>query len=144
MPVGDAVIQGRLRACTLLGLALMLGGCAGVAAMKEGERLETEGNVAPANHRAEIVALMRNYLNDPTHVRGAFLSEPSIREFGNNRRYAVCLRYNARKDGGQYAGSKDSVVIFWRGRLDRIVDQGREQCKDATYQPFPELERMTR
>jgi hypothetical protein len=133
----------RTLAATVV-LSLGLGACAGVQAMREGERLEKEGNLPPTNARGEIVALMRTYLNDPTNVRGAFVTEPAIRELGNNNRYAVCLRYNARDSSGRYAGSKDSIVTFWQGRLDRIVDNARERCKDAAYQPFPELERMTR
>jgi hypothetical protein len=35
-------------------------------------------------------------------------------------------------------------VLFRDGRLDRIVDNPRETCKDAAYQPFPELEQLTR
>ena len=60
-------------------------------------------------------------------------------------RSSVCLRYSARKTDGQYAPSKDSLVVFRDGRLDRIVDtprELREACKDAVYQPFPELERL--
>ena len=43
-----------------------------------------------------------------------------------------------------YAGSKDSLVLFREGRLESMIDNAREQCKDASYQPFPELERLTR
>jgi hypothetical protein len=55
-----------------------------------------------------------------------------------------CVRYNAKSSDGQYSGSKDSVVTFRSGRLDRIIDNAREQCKDAAYVRFPELERMSR
>ena len=87
---------------------------------------------------------MRTYLNDPTGVRDAFISEPALRTFENAERYTVCLRYTARKSDGQYAASKDSLVMFREGRLDRVVDAAREACKDAAYQPFPELEHLTR
>jgi hypothetical protein len=36
------------------------------------------------------------------------------------------------------------MVLFRDGRLDRLVDNAKEQCKDAAYQPFPELEHMSR
>ncbi len=142
-----------MRALTLLlALALTLGGCAGIEAMKEAERSDAEANIVPANYRSEIVALMRTYLNDPTNVRGAFVTEPVIKPVGGGlNRYSSCLRYNAKKTGGQYAGSRDNVVIFSRGKLERLIDREqrtpesiREQCKDAAYLPFPELERMTR
>src|SRR5687767_2980723 len=76
-------------------------------------------SVFPQNYRAEIVALMRSYLNDPTGVRDAFVSEPSQRTIDGSSRYAACVRYNAKKGGGQYAGSRDSMVLFRGGRLDR-------------------------
>ena len=57
----------------------------------------------------------------------------------------VCLRYTARKGYGQpYAASKDSLVLFREGRLDRIIDAAKEACKDAAYQPFRELEQLKR
>jgi len=71
-------------------------------------------------------------------------NSPALKDFDNASRYAVCVRYNARKGNGQYAGAKDSLVLFRNGRLDRMVDNGREACKDAAYQPFPELEKLTR
>jgi hypothetical protein len=88
---------------------------------------------------------MRTYLNDPTGVRDAFISEPALRTLEHADRYVLCLRYTARKPGGrEYAASKDSLVVFRDGRLDRIVDNARETCKDAAYQPFGELERLSR
>jgi hypothetical protein len=98
----------------------------------------------PVSYKADIVAFMRTDLNDPTGVRDAYISEPALRTLENIERYTVCLRYNARRSNGQYAGSKDSLVLFREGRLDRIVDNARERCKDAAYQPFPDLERMQR
>jgi hypothetical protein len=107
-------------------------------------RNQEANKTPPRDHKADIVAFMRSYLNDPTRVRGAFLSEPGLRTIDNADRYASCLRYTARKADGQYAASKDSLVLFRDGRLDRVIDNAREQCKDAAYQPFPELERITR
>src|SRR4051812_17659403 len=54
----------------------------------------------PANYRADILAFMHTYLNDPTGVRDAFISEPELRTLENFERYTVCLRYTARKSGG--------------------------------------------
>lgn len=103
-------------------------------------------SVYPQNYRTEIVALMRTYLNDPTGVRDAFVSEPAQRAIDGADRYASCVRYNAKKSGGGYAGSRDSMVLFRAGRLDRIMDSefARAQCKTAKYAPFPELQQMSR
>lgn len=144
---GQAVTDDRTRTnalCWLLpALAIALGGCNSDLQYARA-RNEAANKTAPVNYRDDIVGFMRTYLNDPTRVRGAFVSEPALRTLELNDRYAACLRYNARKSDGQYAGSKDSLVLFRDGRLDRVVDNAREQCRDAAYQPFPELERMTR
>jgi hypothetical protein len=98
----------------------------------------------PVNYRAELLAFMRTYLNDPTGIRDAAVSEPEIKTFDSNNRYLSCLRYTARRAAGQSASPRESLVLFLDGRLDRIVDNAREFCKGAAYQPFPELERLTR
>jgi hypothetical protein len=38
---------------------------------------------------------------------------------------------------------REHLVIFLAGKLDQM-GVTREQCKDAAYEPFPELERLTR
>jgi hypothetical protein len=124
-------------------LAAALAGC-NSDWIRSRERAEEIYGTAPTNYRADILAFMRTYLNDPSGVRDAFISEPSKRTLDNVERYTVCLRYNARKAPGQYAGSKDSLVLFREGRFDHIVDNAKEQCKDAAYQPFPELEHLSR
>ena len=44
---------------------------------------------------------------------------------------------------GAYTGVRDHLAIFLAGKLDQM-GVTREQCKDAAYEPFPELERLTR
>ena len=110
------------------------------------DRAITANTTPPGpSYKAEVVAFMRTYLNDPTGVKDAFISEPALRTLENVDRYSLCLRYTARKGPGQpYATSKDSLVLFREGRLDRIIDAAREACKDAAYQPFRELEQLKR
>jgi hypothetical protein len=124
-------------------VAFTLAGC-NSEWLRDQERSKQANTAPPISYKADIVAFMRTYLNDPTGVRDAFVSEPALRTIDNFDRYTVCLRYNARKSGGQYAGSKDSLVLFRDGRLDRIVDNARERCKDAAYLPFQELEHLSR
>lgn len=129
----------------LLGVLLAIGlaGCS--SEWQRNRDLATRQNTTPPiSYRSDITAFMHTYLNDPTGVRDAAVSEPALKDFDNASRYVVCVRYNARKSSGQYAGAKDSLVLFRDGRLDRLVDNARETCKDAAYQPFPELERLTR
>jgi hypothetical protein len=108
------------------------------------ERSNEAHTTRPVNYRTDIVAFMRTYLNDPTGIRDAAVSEPELKTFNSVNRYVACLRYTARKSSNQSGGQRDSLVLFLDGRLDRIVDNAREFCKDAPYKPFPELERLTR
>ena len=110
------------------------------------DRAITANTTPPGpSYKAEVVAFMRTYLNDPTGVKDAFISEPALRSLESVDRYSLCLRYTAHKGPGQpYAASKDSLVLFREGRLDRIIDAAREACKDAAYQPFRELEQLKR
>ena len=126
-----------------LALLLLLCGCNSdwIAAR---DRTAQVNAAPPVNYRAEIVALMRTYLNNPARVRDAYVSEPELRTLDNISRYMVCVRYNARNASGQYTGSKDSLVTFSQGRLENIIDSARGQCRDAAYQPFPELEAIAR
>ena len=130
----------------ILVVPLLVAGCSSDWMYQQESSLQAH-SVFPQNYRAEIVALMRTYLNDPTGVRDAFVSEPIQRTVEGINRYTSCVRYNAKKVGGQYAGSRDSMVLFRGGRLERIVDNemvARGQCKDAAYTPFPELQQMAR
>jgi hypothetical protein len=142
-PVIRPVIKVSDLRLLLVSISLMLAGCSSDW-MHARELSEQQNSVVPTDYKADIVAFMRTYLNDPQRVRAAFASEPQKRTIDNVDRYVVCLRYNARNSSGRYAGSKDSLVLFRSGRLDLIVDNARERCKDAAYKPFPELERMSR
>jgi hypothetical protein len=141
LPITAAII--RENGLAMILAALVLAGCSSDWTRRR-ERSDEVYLTAPANYRADIMAFMRTYLNDPRGVRDAFLSEPSKRTLEGVERYVACLRYNPRKSNGQYAGSRDNMVLFAEGRLDRVVDNPvvKELCKDAAYQPFPELERV--
>ena len=133
---------GRIAAVLVLSLAMA--GC-NSEWLASRERAAVEGRAVPGpGYKTDVLALMRTYLNDPTGVRDAFISVPALKPLENTERYVSCLRYSARKDGGQYAPSKDSLIVYRQGRVDHIVDNAREVCKDAAYEPFPELERLTR
>jgi len=109
---------------------------------------DRSNTTAPQNYKAEILALMRNYLNDPTQVRDAYISDPVIKQIDGGNRYIVCMRYNAKKSDGKYAGSKDVIATFREGRLNHLIDppsrEARDQCKDVPMQPFTELQKLTR
>jgi hypothetical protein len=112
--------------------------------------LATDPNSYPTNYKAEIIAYLRTYLNDPSGVRGASIAEPELRTIPGapptptTQRYMVCLRFNAKDSTGKYEGSRDRMVAFLAGRLDTLVPAQKEQCANANWQPFPELEKLKR
>lgn len=98
----------------------------------------------PNNYRAEILAFMKSYLNNPVGVRDAVMAEPVQRTVGGRLRYVSCLRFSARHSDGAYAPPRERAILFVDGRLDRIVENAGEPCAGATYAPFPDLEKLTR
>ena len=128
-------MQGRL---LIAGLLLLLGGCGGRVSDS------TIVNIEPVNYKEDTLAFLRTYLNDPTGIREAAISPPVLKTVGGQTRYAACLRFNAKKSNGEHAGSKDRMAVFISGRFDRLVETVGDQCKEAVYQPFPELERLSR
>ena len=144
--------RARMRALALLmagSVAVALGGCAtetGPSASELKARWDAE-NVYPQGYRQDLLAFLRTYLNDPSHVRSASVSQPQLKYIGPGDRYVACVRYNARNSDGKYVGSKDGAAVYVAGKLDRFLDTPkdvRELCKEVAFVPFPELERLTR
>jgi hypothetical protein len=98
----------------------------------------------PSNYRAELLAFMRTYLNNPVGVRDATMAEPVMREVSGKMRYISCLRYSARESDGSYQEPRERAVLFVNGRLDRLIEKGGELCTGVALAPFPEMEKMTR
>src|SRR5579872_2587001 len=149
MPQATGGSVWTLKGAMLL-LALGLGGCAhgsglGGAAAEN----DPDINVYPANYKPDIVAAMRAYLADPTGIRDAGIAEPALKTVGGNLRYVVCLRFNAKKRGAEYAGTKELSAVFVAGRFDRFAeipkgehDDERDRCAGAAYAAFPELGKL--
>jgi hypothetical protein len=98
----------------------------------------------PGNYRAELLAFMKTYLNNPVGVHDAAMAEPVMRDVNGKMRYISCLRYSARESDGSYREPHESAVLFVNGRLDRMIEKGGELCAGVAFAPFPELEKMTR
>lgn len=137
------------RAVQALGFcaSLALSGCAGLGGDSDAppvaETIETTPT-PPVNARAEILAFLRSYLNDPGDVRDAAISDPFQRAVGGRNRFVVCVRYNARNADHVYAGARDRLAVFVRGRFDQLLENTQGACAAATYRPFPELEKLGR
>lgn len=98
----------------------------------------------PDNYRAELLAFMRTYLNNPVGVHDATMAEPVQRTIGGRLRYVSCLRFTPRESDGSYRDSRERAIVYVNGRLDRIVENASDTCAGAVYAPFPDLEKMTR
>jgi hypothetical protein len=128
---------------------VVLGGCTTEVGPSTAElKAKWEGeNVFPQAYRQDLLAYLRTYLNDPSQVRGAAVSQPQLKYIGPGDRYVACVRYNARNTDRKYQGSKDGAAVYVAGKLDRFFDTPkdvRELCKDVAFAPFPELEKLTR
>jgi len=99
-------------------------------------------NQFPANYKDEILNTMTTALDDPSNVRGAYISDPVIQRAGTEERYIVCVRSDSRDASKQYTGSKDRIGYFYAGHLNQLVEATKEQCGNAAYKPFPELEKV--
>jgi hypothetical protein len=142
-------VSGRLvmigRSVAALGVALAVSACAGLGG---GENIPytAASSLAvqpyPVNYRADLLAFMRTYLNDPRSVRNAAIAEPVQREIGDKQRYVACLRYTATGQGD--AGGGERAALYLDGRFERLIEKARELCAGATYVPFPEMEKLTR
>src|SRR3954469_3623279 len=91
----------------------------------------------PDNYRAEILAFMRTYLNDPRGLRDAAMAEPVQRTVGGRLRYVSCLRFTPRESDGSYRELRERAVLFVDRRLDRLVEDGSGICACAFFRPFP-------
>ncbi len=146
---------GLLGVLLIIGLAVSLMGCGSVRSREEREALI---NIYPDNYRADLLAALHTYVSDPTGIRDAYVSDPTISPIGRQTRYAACVRFNARNSNGRYVGTRDVLAVFVAGRFDQFIDAStplgpaneanptfvKELCSAAEYKRFPELEAMRR
>jgi hypothetical protein len=134
------------RAGLPLAVMLLLGACSGhhLGFGHDGD----DGGVHafPDHYKADIVAAMHAYLNDPSGIRDASVSEPMLKSVPGGTRYVVCLRFNGKQNNGTYAGQRQIAAVFLAGRFDDFLEPtvAREPCNEVAYTPFPELEKLQR
>lgn len=124
-------------------VAALLGACAHHQPVVPGD---STVNTYPANFKADILGAMHAYLDDPTGIRDAAISDPVIKPVGGTTRYTACLKFNGKRNGSKdYAGSKEIAAVFQVGRFDRFIDTAKDMkdiCAGVSYAPFPELEKL--
>lgn len=128
----------------VLALMVLCAGCGKYEGTYTQATVTGEANILPTNYRADVLAFLRTWLNDVSNVRDASISEPVLKQAGRVERYIVCIRFNAKNSTGKYEGTKERMIVFLAGKLDTMVDVRRDECAGVKYQPFPELERLSR
>ena len=83
-----------------------------------------------------------SYLVDPTKIRDASISEPTLKPVGASTHYVSCVRYNPRDSSGKYEGNTERMALFLGGRLNQFLPATPEACRGAVYQRFPEAEAL--
>ena len=66
------------------------------------------------------------------------IAEPALKPVGPSQHYVVCVQFNPR---GQIKTTK--AAVYLSGQMTQFIDATPEQCADAVYQPFKELEAAT-
>lgn len=108
--------------------AVALGGCT------HKEQQVVDPNALPTNYRSTLVAFLRQSLTNRADFRGAMVSEPALKPVGDSQHYIVCIQFNPRSQ------IKTKAAVFLSGQMTQFIDASPEQCADAVYSPFKELD----
>ena len=145
--IGFGVLGKILSRAAILLLPIALAACASSDESKSVTYTDDRGvsnQPFPNNYRAEILAFMKSYLNNPVGVKDAAMADPVQRSIGGRLRYVTCLRFTARETDGSYREPRERAVLFVDGRLDRVIENASEPCAGLAFAPFPDLEKLTR
>jgi hypothetical protein len=135
------------KCAAILLLPLALAACAGSDDSRSITYTDDRGvanQPFPDNYRAELLAFMKTYLNNPVGVHDAAMAEPVQRTVGGRLRYISCVRFTPREADGGYRQVRERAIIYVDGRLDRVVENASDICAGAVYAPYPDLEKLTR
>ncbi len=115
-------------------LAVAVAGCSGFGSPKSGALSTADPNAYPANYRTQILEFLRQSLSSRAAYHGAVISQPVLKSVGDSQRYIVCVQFNSNSQ------ISNKVAIYFAGMISQFVDSTPEQCGDAAYQPFKELD----
>ena len=123
-----------------LGVAIALG--VGLAACSNDKKSILVQNIPPVKPKDEILLAFPQAVSDPTNIRDAAITDPTLNQTGPIRVYYVCVRANSRDATHQYTGVKTYAGYFYDGHLGQLVEAPAGLCDKAAYKPFPELEKL--
>ena len=100
-------------------------------------------NLYPTKYKQQIIATLRSVLSDPTHVRNGLISDPVLTTVNKDQRYTACVRFTERDFRTQQYGEPETrIAYFYAGELNQLVKARDDQCVNAAYRPFPEVEKL--
>jgi hypothetical protein len=117
---------------------------AALAACAPDKTPKVESNVMPTRYKDEIIETLKKVFdsNDTTSVTNALISDPALRPVGSEQHYTVCVRYTAHGTAYNLTANAERIAYFYGGHLNQLVEASKEQCGNAAYQPFPELDKV--
>ncbi len=128
----------RLTLASVAMTTIVLGACSSTS----GTGPAVNPNVFPTQYRNEIITTLISALDDPTGIRQASITDPVLRPAGQDQRYAVCMRFDARDAQRRYTGLTERIAYFYAGHLNQLVKTtSPDQCAGMAYKPWPELEK---
>ena len=122
--------------CLLSAFAMALAACSS-------DRKLEDPNVVPTNYKKEIIDTLKKLFkdNETIKVTGAFVSDPVLRPVGKEQLYTACVRYTAHGVSPGEIGNAMRIAYFYGGHLNQLIEASQEQCGNAAYKPFPELDK---
>jgi hypothetical protein len=143
----NGLVLGISAKCAAILLPIALAACAGSDDGRSITYTDDRGvanQPFPDNYRAELLAFMKTYLNNPVGVHDAAMAEPVQRIVGGRLRYISCLRFTPRESDGSYREVRERAILYVNGRLDRVVENASDICAGAVYAPYPDMEKLAR
>jgi hypothetical protein len=116
--------------------ASALAGCSGFGDKQQPAAVDP--NTIPVNYRSTLVAFLRQSLTNRADFRGAMISEPALKPVGESQHYVVCVQFNPRS-----VIKTTKAAVYLSGQMTQFIDATPEQCGDAVYSPFKELDAAT-
>ena len=112
-----------------------------LTACSQNKATTTDPNLLPTRYKDEIIDTLRTLFdkNETERVTNAVISDLALRPVGSEQRYTVCVRYTAHGTVYNLAGNAERIAIFYGGHLTQLIEASKEQCGNAAYKPFPEL-----
>ena len=127
-------IQHKIMSIRRAGMILVMAAAALAGCSKDKQAAVIDPNILPTNYRSTLLAFLRQSLTNRADFRGAMISEPALKPVGPSQHYVVCLQFNPRSQ------IKTKAAVFLSGQMTQFIDATPEQCADAVYSPFKELD----